>query len=192
MREKILGETDGNQYLWSVLYYDDRGRVVQESHATHRDGWQRSNKGYDFSGHLLASRTKHHDPTAGDMTERYTYTYDGWGRPLTVTHRLDSLPPVRLHDYAYDSVGRLIRDGRNGDADIKAHFTYNVRSWLTDIKVGGNAQQGTLGETFTQKLYYQNARPTNPQASTQWAGNVSSMDWMAGTDGVLRRYDFLY
>jgi hypothetical protein len=23
--EKVLGETDENQYLWSVLYYDDHG-----------------------------------------------------------------------------------------------------------------------------------------------------------------------
>ena len=48
--EKVLGETDENQYLWSVLYYDDHGRVVQESHATHRGGWQRTNTGYDFTG----------------------------------------------------------------------------------------------------------------------------------------------
>ena len=190
--EKILGETDGNQYLWSVLYYDDRGRVVQESHATHRGGWQRTNTGYDFTGHLLKARIMHSDPTVGDMTERYTYSYDAWGRPLTVTHRLDALDSVCLHNYTYDAVGRMESDSRNGDADLKTNFEYNVRSWLTDIKVGGNAQQGTEGETFMQKLYYQNVRPTNPQAAVQWAGNVSSMDWMAGTDGVTRRYDFAY
>ena len=190
--EKILGETDGNQYLWSVLYYDDRGRVVQESHATHRGGWQRTNTGYDFTGHPLKARIMHSDPTVGDMTERYTYTYDAWGRPLTVTHQLDSLSPVVLHDYAYDGLGRVILDRRNGDADLSERFTYNIRSWLTDIKVGGSENQGTLGEMFTQKLYYQNARPTNPQSSVQWSGNVSSMDWMAGSDGVIRRYDFGY
>lgn len=65
----------------SVLYYDDRGRVVQESHATHRGGWQRTNTGYDFTGHPLKARIIHSDPTVGDMTERYTYTYDAWGRP---------------------------------------------------------------------------------------------------------------
>lgn len=66
--EKVLGETDENQYLWSVLYYDDHGRVVQESHATHRGGWQRTNTGYNFTGHPLSARIIHHDPTAGDMT----------------------------------------------------------------------------------------------------------------------------
>ena len=190
--EKVLGETDGNQYLWSVLYYDDHGRVVQESHATHRGGWQRTNTGYDFTGHPLSARIIHHDPTAGDMTERYTYGYDAWGRPLMVTHRLENLSPVVLHSYAYDAVGRLESDSRNGDEDLRTNYTYNVRSWLTDIKVGGNAQQGTLGETFMQKLYYQTLRPVNPQQGVQWSGNVSAMDWMAGSDGVGRRYDFAY
>ena len=126
------------------------------------------------------------------MQERYVHIIDAWGRPLTVTHKLDALDSVRLHNYTYDAVGRLESDSRNGDADLKTNYEYNVRSWLTDIKVGGNAQQGTEGETFTQKLYYQNARPTSPQSSVQWSGNVSSMDWMAGTDGVTRRYDFAY
>ena len=190
--EKVLGETDENQYLWSVLYYDDHGRVVQESHATHRGGWQRTNTGYDFTGHPLSARIIHHDPTAGDMTERYSYSYDAWGRPLTVTHRLENLSPVVLHSYAYDAVGRLESDSRSGDADLNTSYMYNVRSWLTDIKVGGNAQQGTLGETFTEKLYYQNLRPVNPQPGVQWGGNVSAMDWLAGSDSVERRYDFSY
>lgn len=36
----------------------------------------------DAAGTVL--QTNHHDPTAGDMTERYTYGYDAWGRPLAV------------------------------------------------------------------------------------------------------------
>ena len=122
----------------------------------------------------------------------YSYSYDSWDRPLTVTHRLENLSPVVLHSYAYDAVGRLESDSRSGDADLRTSYTYNVRSWLTDIKVGGNAQQGTLGETFTEKLYYQTLRPVNPQQGVQWSGNVSAMDWMAGSDGVSRRYDFAY
>ena len=190
--EKVLGETDGNQYLWSVLYYDDHGRVVQESHSTHRGGWQRTNTGYDFPGHPLMARIHHVDPTVGNMTEYYTYSYDAWGRPLTVTHRLDNLPAVTLHNYSYDAIGRVTHDQRNGDADLATQYSYNVRSWLTDIKVGGDSSHGTLGETFTEKLYYQNQRPVNQQSTVQWGGNVSAMDWMAGSDGVSRRYDFAY
>ena len=165
---------------------------MQESNATHRGGWQRTNTGYDFTGHPLSARIIHHDPTAGDMTERYTYSYDAWGRPLTVTHRLDNLPAVTLHNYSYDAIGRVAHDQRNGDADLATQYSYNVRSWLTDIKVGGDSSHGTLGETFTEKLYYQNQRPVNQQSTVQWGGNVSAMDWMAGSDGVSRRYDFAY
>lgn len=121
-----------------------------------------------------------------DNSFRPLYT---WGRPLTVTHKLDADDSVVLHNYAYDAVGRLESDSRNGDADLRTNYTYNVRSWLTDIKVGGNAQQGTLGETFTEKLYYQTLRPVNPQPGVQWGGNVNAMDWMAGSDGVGRFFE---
>lgn len=55
------------------------------------------------------------------MSERYTYSYDSWGRPLTVTHRPDTLPAVVLHAYGYDAAGRLAGDGRNGDADLQTN-----------------------------------------------------------------------
>ena len=188
----MLGETDDNIYLWTVLYYDIHGRVVQESHSSHRGGWQRTNTGYDFTDHPLKSQTVSNDTSAGSMTELYTYSYDAWGRPSTVTHKLDALSAVVLHNYEYDEAGRVISDARNGDADLKERYSYNVRSWKTDIKVGGNSQQGTLGETFKEKLYYNTQRPSNPQTTVQWGGNVSATDWMAGSDGVTRRYDFGY
>ena len=149
--EKVLGETDGNVYLWTVLYYDDRGRVVQESHSTHRGGWQRTNTGYDFTGHPLKTKTVSHDEIAGDMTEHYTYYYDAWGRPLTVLLALNNYTPSVIHNYLYDGAGRMIRDGKNGNANLATTCAYNVRSWLTDIWVGGNANQGTLGESFTER-----------------------------------------
>ena len=89
--------------------------------TTHRGGWQRTNTGYDFTGHPLKARILHSDPTVGDMTERYTYSYDAWGRPLTVTHQLDAISPVVLHNYAYDAVGRVESDSRNGDADLNTN-----------------------------------------------------------------------
>ena len=192
MWEKVLGETDDNIYLWTVLYYDIHGRVVQESHSSHRGGWQRTNTGYDFTDHPLKSQTVSNDTSAGSLTELYTYSYDAWGRPSTVTHKLDALSAVVLHNYEYDEAGRVISDARNGDADLKERYSYNVRSWKTDIKVGGNSQQGTLGETFMEKLYYNTQRPSSPQTTVQWGGNVSATDWMAGSDGVTRRYDFGY
>ena len=165
---------------------------MQESHSTHRGGWQRTNTGYDFTGHPLKTRTVSHDEIAGDMTEHYTYYYDAWGRPLTMLLALNNYTPSVIHNYLYDGAGRLISDGRNGNANLATTYAYNVRSWLTDIWVGGNANQGTLGETFTETLYYQTSRSQHPQDSLQWAGNISAMDWMAGSDGVVRRYDFAY
>ena len=78
------------------------------------------------------------------MTEHYTYNYDAWGRPLVVLHTLDNLIPVQIHSYAYDGADRMISDERNGSAKLATTCTYIVRSWLTDIKVGGNARSYTI------------------------------------------------
>ena len=72
------------------------------------------------------------------MTERYAYTSDAWGRPLTVGHKLDNASQwTQLHAYAYDGAGRLVMDSRNGDTDLVTRYSYNVRSAVTEIKAGG-------------------------------------------------------
>ena len=95
------------------------------------------------------------------------------------------------YTYAYDGAGRLVMDSRNGDTDLVTRYGYNVRSAVTEIKAGGT-NASTYGATFTELLYYQNQRPTNPQTYVQWAGNVSAMDWKVGSNGTARRYDFTY
>ena len=207
--ERVLGNTGQSQYIWEVLYYDDRGRVVQKTSSTHRGGMDRTNVGYDFVGNPLRERIIHVDSQSGrQVAELRQYEYDAWGRPVKTLHSVGTwlvggtIPftgiqtffpdTVCLHHYEYDQVGRLSIDRRNGTEALRAQFSYNIRSWLKSIKVGGNAQQGTLGETFTEKLYYNVLRTGAPSTLRQWGGNISSQEWMTGNDGVSRSYDYTY
>ena len=125
------------------------------------------------------------------MAERYTYTYDAWDRPLTVTHALSNRCAVptgeytyavtkKLHDYEYDNAGRLVLDKRNDATSLKTHYTYNVRSALTGIGAGWDSTYQSYGSTFLENLSY------------CWGGNVSAKDWMCGSDGVTRTYSYSY
>ena len=125
------------------------------------------------------------------MAERYSYTYDNWGRLLTVTHALSNRGSVPtgeftysvsklLHDYEYDFAGRMVLDKRNGADALKTRFDYNVRSALTGIGAGWNATYQNYGDTFLEILTY------------HWGGNICSMDWMCGSDGVTRTYNCAY
>ena len=144
----------------------------------HRGGWERTNAGYDFTGHTLTGRTIHHDPTAGDMTERYTYSYDAWGRPLTVTHRLENLSPVVLHSYAYDAVGRLERDSRVGGAEMARSEMFKegrtpLHTFRADIDYAlaiANTKVGCLGI----KVWICNGEKYGKQDLSPNAANPSS------------------
>lgn len=200
--EKVLGETTGNQYLWSVLYYDDKGREVQRSGLTLRGGYARTNTGYTFSGNPSVVRTVHYDPDNGYMAEKYSYSYDSWDRPLGDEYRrtalTSSLPSTftysetkTLHSRTYDRSGRLVTDARLSSTPLTTRYDYDIRGHLTSMLVGGNENLGTLGETFTETIRYNALRSgaTNPAL---WAGQASSVSWMTGDDGIMRNYDYRY
>ncbi len=70
-------------------------------------------------------------------------------------------------------------------------YTYDVRSWLTGISVGATDDADT-GGAFTQRLYYNTARPVTGGNTPQWSGNISGMDWQSSGTDTLHRYDFEY
>ena len=200
--ERILGEneTGKNDYLWSVLYYDDKGTVVQSSRSRlSGTGWDRTNTGYDFVGNPSVLRTVHYDGNRV-IAERYSYTYDSWSRPLTVSHELGQPQSLQsgeyayqasglLHDYSYDFAGRLSGDGRNGNAVLRTRYSYNVRSALDTIVTG--ADSGGYGSAFREVLRY-NIHDSSGNNVQEWGGNISSIDWQAGGDGVTHSYVFSY
>ena len=200
--EKVLGETTGSQYLWTVHYYDDKGREVQKSGLTIRGGYARTNTGYTFSGNPSVVRTVHYDPDNGYMAEKYSYSYDAWERPLVDVYYRTALTSTlpssftytdtkTLHSRTYDRAGRQTVDARLSAAALTTRYSYDIRGHLTSLLVGGNETLGTLGETFTETLRYNNLRngASNPAL---WGGDASSMSWMTGDDGIMRNYDYSY
>ena len=183
------------------MYYDNRGRAVQTTRYNPMGSWDKTNIGYSYTGEPLLSRTVRYNGTKA-FAERYSYTYDTWDRPLTVTHALSSLVSLQtgeytygtssqLHDYQYDHAGRMVLDNRNGSNALKTRFVYNVRSWAEEIACGKHAIYSDYGNVFREIIRYQNPHPSL-QNTPQWGGNISSMDWKCGNDNVTRTYTFTY
>ena len=125
------------------------------------------------------------------MAECYTYTYDSWCKPLTVTHALSNRCTIqtgeytyavtrKLHDYEYDFAGRLVLDKRNDSTALKTQYAYNIRSAVTGIGSGWDSTYQSYGSSFLENLSY------------GWGGNINAMDWMCGSDGVTRTYNYSY
>ena len=179
-----VGNAGINGYLWRSLYYDAKGRVVQERASRGFGVTDKTNYAYDYRGNVTGRRIAHTHGLNTVTTETYTYAYDGWGRPTTTDHQLNSGTAVTLSSKSYDRAGRLTGDTRNGTSGLNTAYAYNVRSWLTDLSVGSS------GSTFQQKLYYNEARDNAAATAYQWGGNIARMDWKTG--GEERTYQFGY
>ena len=183
---KVLDNAAGNQYLWSVYYYDEYGRVAQSRAYTHTGGVTKEWMGYDFTGNLTLSKTTYIPTIGSSVTHTTTYTYDAMGRPAGTSLKIGSNLQESLTYLLYDEVGRLASTTRDGKLigttlgnKLGSSYGYNLRSWLKEIS----------GGLFSESLQYQDA-----QSSTyrQWGGNISGMDWESGTENRLRHYDFTY
>ena len=175
---KISGNGTVSGYLYSVMYYDERGRMIQQRGNNSLGGEDKIFTAYDFPGNPTQVR-KVHTVGSDTRTEVYTHTYDPAERLLKTTYQLDNAAAVTLVDNTYDEVGRLKSDGRNGNARLKTEYAYNIRSWTKSIT-------GTL---FSQTLNYQEAITGNTPC---YNGNISSMLWKAGTETIQRGYRFTY
>ncbi len=175
---KVLDNTGGNQYLWSVSYYDDRARVVQHRASTHLGGVEKDWFLYDFTGNVTSHKITHKPSSGSSLSEVITQTYDTWGRPVKTNHKRGSSTAKTVANRTYDKAGRLKTLTRNGKTALKSTYSYNIRSWMYDIS-------GTL---FNETLSFVSGSPA------RYGGDVSKVTWKddRNTGTTRDSYSFTY
>ena len=173
---KVLDSSTGNQYLWSVSYYDFKSRLVQHRASTHLGGVEKDWFLYDFIGNVTKRKTEHKPSSGTSLVETTTQTYDTWDRPLASTHQIGSGTVKTVSNRAYDKAGRLYTESRSGNTSLKSTYAYNIRSWLT----------GITGTLFTETLKYQDG------TTARWGGDVSQLSWKDNQSSNLKTYSLSY
>ena len=163
---------DGKK-LYSANYYDVKGRMTKKVSSNHMNEYEVDNITYSFTDKPL---TTSHTHTAINTTELYTYVYDHAERLQEVKYKLNGNSEVKLAINTYDKLGRLKTKTHHNASGHKLTYEYNIRNWLTQIS-------GTL---FEQNLYYNTG-----SGSQCYNGNIGSMTWKSGEDGI-RGYKFTY
>ena len=171
----VSGSAGG--FLGGAFYYDERGRLIQSRSSNLLNGLETESVAYNFMGQPVKRLHVHSAPGKNTLSEVYTYTYDDTGLPMTTKHQLGHGTETALSDKVYDALGRLSREKQNGNANLLTGYSYNVRSWLTEI----------TGGKFTQNLHY-----TDRYGTACYNGNLSSMTWKTGNESNIRRYKFDY
>jgi RHS repeat-associated protein len=90
-----------NTWQRMVLYYDYRGKLIQDFHLTNLNSLIRKDHQYRFNGELLKTRI-----TKGSVIKTFCYDYDHIGRKSKFKHGKNGIEKT-VSTYLYDAVGRL-------------------------------------------------------------------------------------
>ncbi|WP_291528811.1 DUF6443 domain-containing protein [Bacteroides sp. UBA939] len=178
---------NNNIKLYTVYYYDAKGRLEKTIATNNMGGFDTTTTTYTFTGKPSTVTHTHTATGKTTQTQVYGYTYDHADRLKTVTHKLNSGSTVTLTNNTYNELGQLISNKRNGQTALTNTYTYNVRSWL----------KSSSNPLFSQTLYYND---TYSNSTPCYNGNISAMSWavsgekIAGstTTAKTRGYKFTY
>jgi RHS repeat-associated protein len=210
---KVLGSSPV-QYLWSVLFYDEKGRPVQTQTINISGGKDIASTQYDFSGKPLRSLLQH--SKGGTNSQMHTILtkmeYDHLGRVLYARKQITSIvggqtvssPEKTILQNSYDELGQLktkkIGNKPNSVTELETlSYDYNIRGWLLGVNrgyiSGATPPTATSGPYFGFELAYDKttgAIPGKTYTAAQFNGNIAGTEWKSKGDGVNRQYDYGY
>ncbi len=178
--QQLPDGTISSTYLYSVMYYDSRGRLIQAKSNNHLSGGiEQEYIAYNFIGQPTQKKHVHSATGKTTQTEVYAYTYDHAGRMTKETYQLNGATAVTLAENTYDELGRLKTNKKGGVANALSTYGYNIRSWTKSI----------TSPLFTQTLYYNDVYGGSKK---QYNGNIGAMNWQVNDGGSLLGYTFNY
>lgn len=207
-KTEVLG-SNGAQYLYTVSFYDDKGRIVQTQATNITGGLDKSTNQYSWSGLVLRIFEQHaksgtNAQTHNSLTKR---TYDHAGRLQNITRTMMSTigatsitsPEKTIATYTYNESGRpttktLGIHPTTGNPLETMAYAYNLRGWLTGINKNFT-QPGNTSNYFGMELAYDKTAATagtTTFSTPSYNGNMAGTIWKSKGDGVPRKYDFGY
>lgn len=188
-------------YLYTVHYYDDRGRLIQVHSTNISGGEDTSTNQYNFSGKLLANLVGHGKSGANSLSYAVLtkYIYDAEGRVSAVTKTIGASAQDTVVRSQYDELGLLalkkLGQTRNGLTNWSytsnpidtLRYMYNIRGWLRGINKDYANLANSANNWFGMELNYDYGFTQN-----QINGNIAGIKWRQAVDGAQRAYGFTY
>lgn len=213
-RTRVLGSSD---YLYTVNFYDQKGRLIQVQSTNITGGTDILTTQYSFSSQpLLTVKQQQKQGSNAQTTVVITKTtYDELWRVAKTEKKVSTslvengeLPDewATIAGNSYDALGQLKtkKVGRkkagNGsyttDPIETLVYDYNIRGWL--LGANRNYIKNNTTDHFGFELAYdkRTSRIDDNVANTynkaQYNGNIAGMIWRSVGDGEKRKYDFEY
>ncbi|NTE04328.1 RHS repeat-associated core domain-containing protein [Agrobacterium tumefaciens] len=166
---RVLGTED---FLWTINYYDDEGRVVKTYKQHYLSGninasnYDVITNSYSFVGELDSS-TRVHYANGATTTIANRYEYDHWGRKMATFENINGQGEVTLNHLEYNEIGQLKNKHLHNNTQHTG-FAYNERGWL----------KTSSSNEFSVELKY------NDGTSPQYNGNIANQLYTNGTSNI--------
>ncbi len=211
-KTEVLG-TAGSQYLYTVSFYDAKGRVLQAQATNLTGGVDKVTTQYNWAGTPLRVLEEHNKST-GITQSHKILTKMNYGHlsrlqsvSKTISSTINTTPTATtvvgvektIASYTYNELGQVKAKSLgthpiSGSPLETIDFDYNVRGWLTGInKVF--TQTGNNTKYFGEEIGYDKSTTSNgttTYAAPAYNGNASGQIWKSKGDGIARKYDFAY
>ncbi len=207
-RIKVLGTST---YLFTVSFYDAKGRVIQVQAQNYVGGTDIATTQFGWAGQPLIIVNKSEKTGVNAQTSIIVtqLSYDDLGR-VTKTEKKISNTLVNSNamsvykttaDIQYDKLGRIrnkkLSPASNSGSGLENQvLDYNIRGWMLGVNRDYLTVTGQTGSTkFGYELGYDktsNVSGRSFQGSGAFNGNISGMIWKSDGDDVKRKYDFTY
>jgi RHS repeat-associated protein len=196
---KTLVLNTAGDYLWSVPYYDQEGKVLRMLSQHYLGGttllspynYDDVTTAYNFLKQPVKVTRSHYVTNAGKtagvlfLTATDSYTYDHVGRKLNSYQQLKhgsntAQAKVLVSQSAYNEIGQLmtkkLHSVNNGTSFLQGlNYRYNARGWLTNINNAALAvdplTSNDSNDQFGMELSYDGTATVRPQ----YNGNIATV-----------------
>ncbi len=185
------------KWLNTVLYLDDKGRIIQTIGENHLGGVDKISNQYDWEGKLLNMEVAHSTNPGGTGVQTLdiltSNVYDAVGNLIEVYQQLDGGTNVLVAQYGYNIYGELVEKNLHSeDGGLtflqSMDYNYNLRGWLDEINNSALADDGTdedaiADDLFGARYHYTAGATINSTAVPgRYDGNIVAMETQAKND----------
>lgn len=204
-KTKILGT---GTYLYSVNFYDDKGRPIQIQSTNITEGTDISTTQYSWVGQPLLSITKQENAGTNAQTSIILTrpTYDSLWRVIKTEKKISTtkvnsgaMPSswTTISENEYNALGQLKKKNLGAAPVDSLNYEYNIRGWMLGMNRSFVKDTTSTDHWFGFDLGYDKTSFTANGNSlgytaAQYNGNIGGMLWRSNGDDVLRKYDFTY
>src|SRR5258708_2667367 len=194
----VLGTTT---YLYSVPFYDDRGRVIQVHSTNNSGGKDTLTTQYGFTGRVLRVLESHGKGGVNPLSYQVLTKdfYDAAGRLTAENKKVGNSLEDTIAANSYNELGQLALKKLGKKRTSLTNFayttnpidslryTYNIRGWLRGINKDYSNAANSAVNWFGMELNYDYGFTQG-----QFNGNISGIKWRNNSDGQQRAYGFSY